>query len=74
MSSDAGEHWQVKHRISDGAMRLNIGFSSDKFGYAAGTGGILLTTEDGGDTWSPRSAGNDVILQVLYQVIALAMT
>ena len=63
---DAGEHWQVKHQTTDGAVLLNIGFANDKFGYAAGTGGLFLITEDGGETWSPHSAGKDSILQVSF--------
>jgi photosystem II stability/assembly factor-like uncharacterized protein len=56
----------VKHETTDGALLLNIGFANDKFGYAAGTGGLFLTTEDGGETWSPHSAGKDAILQVSF--------
>jgi Photosynthesis system II assembly factor YCF48 len=66
VSSDAGEHWQVKHKTTDGALLLNIGFANDKFGYAAGTGGLFLTTEDGGETWVPHSEGKDAILQVSF--------
>ncbi len=66
VSSDAGEHWQVKHEVTDGAVLLNIGFANEQFGYAAGTGGRFLTTEDGGETWSPHSAGKDAILQVSF--------
>jgi hypothetical protein len=66
VSSDAGEHWQVKHETTNGGVLLNIGFANDKFGYAAGTGGRFLITEDGGETWSPHSAGKDSILQVSF--------
>jgi Photosynthesis system II assembly factor YCF48 len=66
VSSDAGKHWQVKHKTTDGAVLLNIGFANDKFGYAAGTGGLFLTTQDGGDTWDPHSEGKDAILQVSF--------
>jgi photosystem II stability/assembly factor-like uncharacterized protein len=66
VSSDGGEHWLVKHGTADGAVLLNIGFANDKFGYAAGTGGVFLTTEDGGETWSSHSAGKDAILQVSF--------
>ena len=48
VSSDGGEHWLVKHATADGAVLLNIDFANDKFGYAAGTAGVFLTTEDGG--------------------------
>ena len=66
MSSDGGEHWQVKHETIDGAVLLNIGFANDKFGYVAGTGGLFLTTEDGGETWVPHSEGKDAILQISF--------
>jgi len=65
-SSDGEEHWRVKHQTTDGAVLLNIGFANDKFGYAAGTGGLFLTTEDGGETWTPHSAGRDAILQISF--------
>jgi hypothetical protein len=66
VSSDAGEHWEVKHEATDGGTLLNIGFASDKVGYAAGTGGALFTTEDGGETWSRHLAGKDAVLQVSF--------
>jgi photosystem II stability/assembly factor-like uncharacterized protein len=66
VSSDAGEHWQVKHQSTDGAVLLNIDFANDKFGYAAGTGGVFLTTKDGGETWSRHSTTSGTILQVSF--------
>jgi photosystem II stability/assembly factor-like uncharacterized protein len=66
VSSDGGEHWRVKHQTTDGAVLLNIAFANDKFGYAAGTGGVLLTTEDSGETWSSHSAGKDPILGLSF--------
>lgn len=66
VSSDAGEHWQVKHTTPDGAVLLNISFANEKFGYAAGTGGLFLTTEDGGETWTSHTAGKDAILQASF--------
>ena len=56
----------MKHETTNGGVLLNIGFANDKFGYAAGTGGLFLITEDGGETWSPHSAGKDSILQVSF--------
>jgi photosystem II stability/assembly factor-like uncharacterized protein len=66
VSSDNGAHWQVKHRTADGGLLLSIDFADSRFGYAAGTGGLILTTVDGGDTWVPRSGINDKILQVSF--------
>jgi hypothetical protein len=45
---------------------LNIDFASDGFGYAAGTGGSFLTTDDGGKTWLSHSMGKDAILQASF--------
>jgi Photosynthesis system II assembly factor YCF48 len=66
VSSDGGQHWTIKHKMNDGGVLLNINFANDKFGYAAGASGILLMTDDGGETWSQRSAGKDAILQVSF--------
>jgi hypothetical protein len=66
VSTDAGEHWQVKHAKQGGAVLLNIDFANEKFGYAAGTGGLFLITEDGGETWSPHTAGKAAILQISF--------
>lgn len=52
VSDDGGAQWQLKHQAQDGNLLLNIQFVNTKFGYAAGTGGLILTTEDGGETWS----------------------
>ena len=65
-TSSDGEHWQVKHSKVDGAVLLNIAFANDQFGYAAGTGGLVLTTEDGGTSWSPQQIGGETILQVSF--------
>jgi hypothetical protein len=43
VSPDAGAHWQLKHQTQDGNLLLNIQFANDRFGYAAGTGGLILT-------------------------------
>lgn len=62
-SEDNGVHWSVKHQASGGGVLLLIAFANDKFGYAAGTSGLLLTTEDGGDTWVERPTASGTILQ-----------
>jgi hypothetical protein len=43
-------------------MLFGIEFFSTNFGYAYGTGGAVLFTNDGGDTWETRHFGNDTIL------------
>ena len=66
VSSDDGRNWEVKHHTPDGNSLLNIDFVNDSFGYATGTGGSFLTTEDGGKTWLSRSIGKDTILQASF--------
>ncbi len=66
VSTDGGTHWQLRHQAPDGNLLLSMGFANEKFGYAAGTGGLLLMTEDGGTTWTPRSANGETVLQVSF--------
>ncbi|MGA7887543.1 MAG: YCF48-related protein [Acidobacteriaceae bacterium] len=65
-SDDGGEHWQVRHINSGGNLLLSLGFVGKSFGYAAGTDGILLTTEDAGQTWSAHPAAPGSILQASF--------
>jgi photosystem II stability/assembly factor-like uncharacterized protein len=66
VSSDSGAHWHVKHQTADGGLLLNIDFADSKFGYAAGTAGLLLTTVDGGETWALHPGITETILQVSF--------
>ena len=66
VSSDNGAHWQVKHQVVGGGLLLNIAFEDSKFGYAAGTGGLILTTVDGGESWVPLTGIRESILQVSF--------
>lgn len=65
-SGDGGVTWQVKHLNVNGQVLLRVGFVAEKAGYAAGTGGIVLWTEDGGETWAPTSTSGDTILDVSF--------
>jgi hypothetical protein len=66
VSTDAGQHWQFKHQDPKGALLLVLNFVDDKFGYAAGTGGKVLFTEDGGETWSAQKLADETILQATF--------
>lgn len=66
VSSDDGQNWSVKHSTLDGNSLVNIDFVNESFGYATGTGGVFLVTEDGGKTWLSRSVGKDTILQASF--------
>ena len=59
-SSDGGVTWQLKHEKVDGQILLNIAFVNEKVGHAAGNGGLILTTVDGGSTWTAHNIGDDI--------------
>lgn len=62
-SSPDGKNWTMHHRASGaGAMLFGIEFYSASFGYAYGTGGTVLFTNDGGDTWEAHHFGDETIL------------
>ena len=60
VSHDKGATWLIKHEKKNGNLLLKIEFVNDRFGHAAGTGGMTLTTIDGGETWSSRGAGGAI--------------
>ena len=60
-SSDGGNTWQLKHQNPNGKILLHIAFVNEKVGHAAGKGGLLLSTTNGGKTWTPHNAGDDVL-------------
>jgi hypothetical protein len=45
-SSDGGATWETKHQNLNGEVLLDISFVNEKIGHAAGTGGLLLSTDD----------------------------
>lgn len=66
-SSEDGESWQLRHKAtSGGAMLLGLEFPSRQFGFAYGTGGIVLFTADAGQTWAPQKFGTDTILAASF--------
>lgn len=59
-SVDGGNTWEVGHQNRGGGILLNIAFVNDKVGHAAGKGGRLLSTTDGGGTWYVHNVGATV--------------
>lgn len=65
-STDSGRQWQTVHADPGGALLLSFGFVNSNFGFAAGTGGRVLFTQDGGKTWAARQMGSETILQAAF--------
>jgi hypothetical protein len=71
-SKDNGVTCETTHQNSDGEVLLGISFVDEKVGYATGTGGLLLSTVDGGvpltmhskdgETWIHGNRGLQIFL------------
>lgn len=64
-SNDGGKTWTTVHSSPSGGVLLTIGFANEKFGYAAGTGGVIVT-RDGGSTWAPLATPMRVIYAAAF--------
>jgi hypothetical protein len=60
VSRDQGSTWQIVHQQADGEILLNIAFLDKDTAHAAGTGGLVLSTTDGGKSWSAHRGGPTV--------------
>jgi photosystem II stability/assembly factor-like uncharacterized protein len=60
-STDGGKTWAVSHTAKDTGVLLDIGFSNAEVGYATGTTGSLLSTNDSGKTWKRIKAPEQVL-------------
>jgi Photosynthesis system II assembly factor YCF48 len=67
VSRDDGNHWEVR-RLQKASERslMSVGFANPKFGYATGTGGVFLTTADGGESWVDRTTFQETIVQASF--------
>jgi Photosynthesis system II assembly factor YCF48 len=66
VSADGGTTWAQKHLVKNGNLLLTMGFVDEQFGYASGTGGEILFTKDGGNTWDSRKAPADVVYEAAF--------
>jgi len=66
-STDGGYTWTEVYGTSvTGYILLGVDFLDSDFGIATGDYGHVLTTTDGGDTWSLTEPFNDQLLHVAY--------
>ena len=54
VSKDGGVSWHMQHQKRDGEILTNIAFANSMIGHASATNGLLLSTSDGGQTWSSQ--------------------
>jgi len=66
VSVDGGNTWTAKHSAKNGSLLLTVGFATQQFGYAAGTGGHILITRDGGNTWDSARVPAQVVYEVAF--------
>ena len=65
-SDDGGKTWTAKHSAKNSGLLLSIGFANGQFGYAAGTGGAVLVTKDGGKTWDSVKVPSQVVYEAAF--------
>ncbi|MGB2589652.1 MAG: YCF48-related protein [Candidatus Acidiferrum sp.] len=65
-SADGANTWTTKHVTRNGSLLLTVGFSGEEFGYAAGTGGQMLITKDGGGTWNSIAVPSEVVYEASF--------
>ena len=56
-TSDRGKNWNRVHGFENVHSFLGIVFTDDQNGWISGTGGAILHTKDGGNTWKSQTAG-----------------
>ena len=61
-STDAGVSWTAKNIDPQNRDIYTVAFIDHNIGYVAGTGGLLMKTTDGGDTWFEQTSGVTVVL------------
>lgn len=65
-SADGGNTWTTRHIAKNGRPLLTVGFAGEQFGYAAGTGGQMLVTRDGGITWNSTAVPAEVVYEAAF--------
>jgi photosystem II stability/assembly factor-like uncharacterized protein len=58
-STDNGMNWSAVYEVPGFEWINSIDFVSDMIGYASGREGLIVKTEDGGETWTEQESGSD---------------
>ncbi|MBK5356575.1 hypothetical protein JFU37_29430 [Pseudomonas sp. TH41] len=67
--SDEGRNWRQANAVPVDTLLTALSFADAHNGWAVGHGGVLLHTEDGGESWvlQARLEGNPVLLSVWFE-------
>ncbi|HXA00243.1 MAG TPA: YCF48-related protein [Candidatus Dormibacteraeota bacterium] len=65
-SKDDGLTWQVKHESLDGEVLVRISLLEGGIGFATGTHGAILVTEDGGENWTRFPSGAETVREISF--------
>jgi photosystem II stability/assembly factor-like uncharacterized protein len=60
LSDDDGKSWRQARDVPTRVMLTSVSFAGDKLGWAAGHWGVILHTEDGGETWKLQRSDTSV--------------
>ena len=60
LSDDEGKTWRQAREVPTRVMLTSVSFVDDKQGWAAGHWGVVLHTEDGGETWKLQRQDTNV--------------
>jgi photosystem II stability/assembly factor-like uncharacterized protein len=60
LSDDRGKSWRQAREVPTRVMLTSVSFAGDKLGWAAGHWGVILHTQDGGETWKLQHADTRV--------------
>jgi len=60
LSDDQGKSWRQAREVPTRVLLTSVSFVGDKLGWAAGHWGLILHTEDGGETWKIQRSDTTV--------------
>jgi photosystem II stability/assembly factor-like uncharacterized protein len=60
LSDDQGKSWRQAREVPTRVLLTSVSFVGDKLGWASGHWGLILHTEDGGETWKIQRSDTTV--------------
>jgi len=60
LSDDGGQHWRQARQVPVDFTLTAVSFVDDKEGWAAGHGGVVIHSADGGETWQVQRSATEV--------------